>query len=235
MYIKYDGTNYYGFAIQKNYRTIQGSIQLALKKIFKEEISVICSGRTDRGVHAIEQIVSFKNQKMFNLVGLIKTLNNKICNDIEIIKIEIVDNDFHARFSIKSKTYKYVINNGTFDVFMKNYQTHIFQNINVDKMVEASKDFLGEHDFLSFSTSCKANNVRTIIDIVIHENDNRIITIEVTANGFLRYMVRMMVAKLINIGIGKTNNIHELLENPRKGASIFKVESQGLYLNTINY
>lgn len=235
MYIKYDGTNYFGFSIQNNYATIQGSIETALKKIFEEKVTTLGSGRTDRGVHAIEQVISFKNKKFFNPVGLSKVINNKIPSDIEILKIEIVDSEFHARFSSKSKTYKYIINNGTFNIFMRNYETYIFRKINLDTMINASKYFIGEHDFSSFTTSSKGNNIRTISDIIISKNENEIITLEITANGFLRYMVRMIVAKLINIGIGKENNIVELLKNPRKGSSIFKAESQGLYLNTINY
>jgi len=235
IHLKYDGTNYFGFAIQNNYRTIQGSLQMVLTDIFKEKISIVGSGRTDRGVHANEQVISFTNKKEFNLIALKKIINNKIDNDIEIIKVETIDINFNARFSAKSKTYKYIINNGDFNIFKKNYQSYIFKEINVNKMIDSSNIFLGEHNFLSFSTSIKINNIRTINSIIIKKDSNKIITLEINANGFLRHMARMIVAKLISIGIGKEDNIEYLLKNPKKGSSIFKAEPQGLYLNTIIY
>lgn len=233
--LKYDGKDFFGYAIQKDKITVQGILEKSLKKILNEEITIWSSGRTDRGVHANDQVISFFSKLKITPDNLTIALNNQTPKNIEIKSTIIMDQDFNARFSVKNKTYKYIINNGEYNIFKRDYEIYIFRKIDFLLIKEASKEFIGKHDFASFSTTEKENTIRDINSIEILKNKNDIITIKINANGFLKYMVRMIVAKIINIGLGKINNINSLLDNPKKGSSILKAPPEGLYLDIVNY
>lgn len=237
--ISYLGYGYNGWAKQiNNEKTIQQTIENELSNVFNTKIQIYSSGRTDKFVHANNQVFSCKiNELKIPLVNLKELLNKKLIkNNIFIKSIEIVNNDFNARFSAISKTYKYLINVGEFNLLENDLINQLNQKLNIKKMKIASKLFLGKHNFLSFSTSELENTIREInwIKIIKHKN---IIEIYINANGFLRSMVRMLVAAMMNYSQDKINldQIQWLLDNPRKGASIEKAKACGLYLEKVYY
>ncbi|MGL5630636.1 MAG: tRNA pseudouridine(38-40) synthase TruA [Mycoplasmoidaceae bacterium] len=233
--ISYDGTNYHGYAKQLNKVTIQSQIEDALEFIFRQKIKVNSSGRTDRYVHAIGQVINFKTDVYIKKNNLIIALNNQLPNDIRIKLIEEVDINFHARFMTKSKTYMYVINNGNYDLFRRNYELFVKTKINIELLKKTAEKFVGTHNFSSFSTTKKMSKIRTIKKIEIIDSSNNLIFIKITADGFLKYMVRMIIGKLIQINFGKEDNISYLLNNPKKGSSLYKEKSHALYLLNVEY
>ncbi|MGL4769166.1 MAG: tRNA pseudouridine(38-40) synthase TruA [Mycoplasmoidaceae bacterium] len=233
--ISYDGTNYYGYAKQLNKATIQSQIEDALEFIFRQKIKVNSSGRTDRYVHALGQVINFKTDIYIKKNNLTIALNNQLPNDIRIKLIEEVDINFHARFMTKSKTYMYVINNGNYDLFRRNYELFVKTKINIELLKKTAEKFVGTHNFSSFSTTKKMSKIRTIKKFEIIDSNNNLIFIKITADGFLKYMVRMIIGKLIQINFGKEDNILYLLNNPRKGSSLYKEKSHALYLLDVEY
>lgn len=199
--VAYDGTNFHGWAKQKNTRTVQQAIEDSLKQVFDEQINIFCSGRTDAFVHAKEQYFNFHTRKEWKTKNLQMALNNVLPNDIVVNKIKIVDKKFHARFCAKSKTYVYVINT-RFNIFKQNYELFYPKKINLEKIKQIAKEFIGKHDFLSFSRSTIIDTQRTINFIRIKKDKTRI-NIHINGNGFLRNMVRMIVGSLLDVNENK--------------------------------
>lgn len=226
----YDGTNFFGWAKQKNLRTVQGEVEKYLSSLFNEKINVYASGRTDRFVHALDQCFNFKSDKKISLKVIKKYLNSHI-NDIFIKQVKFVDINFSARFSIVKKTYLYVINTGEFNVFKKNYELQLNHKVNVSKLKKIKSFFIGEKDFKSFSTADKESTIRKIEKISIRISDSKIF-IKITGNGFLKNMVRMIIATMLKYSENKIDEIKikNLFENPTKGASVYKLDGCGLYL-----
>ena len=202
MTIRYDGSRYKGFQrLKDNNMTIQGKIEDVLSKIVNENIEIIGSGRTDMGVHAYGQVANFKTNSNLSIEKMKSYLYEYLPEDIVITNIEEVSERFHSRYNAKSKVYLYKIYNNKFhDPFLRKYTTHIAKNLDIELMKEASKYFIGEHDFTSFasSKSKKKSNVRTIYSINIIEN-NGLIEIYFEGNGFLYNMVRIMTGALIDV------------------------------------
>ncbi|MGL5246084.1 MAG: tRNA pseudouridine(38-40) synthase TruA [Mycoplasmoidaceae bacterium] len=234
--ISYDGSNYYGWSKQKHEITIQDHLEKVLLKIFKEKIVINCSGRTDKGVHALNQYFHFDAEMIIDPEKLLFILNKFINEDLYIKKIKLVNKDFHSRYSIKNKTYLYIINTSKKDPFMCNKELQYNKEINVDKLQEILNTFLGKHDFLSFSTSILKNTTREINWINVRKTNNKI-KIKINGDGFLRYMVRMIVSYSLIVLEGKKdiNSIKKLLLNPSKGSSIHKANACGLYLYNVYY
>lgn len=235
--ISYIGTNFFGFSKQiKIYNTVQSSIEEKLLKFFGKPIIIIGCGRTDKYVHAINHVSNFHTNSEFNIGKLFYFLQKELPNDIYIKQIIKVPDNFHARFSCKSKTYLYKINDGNFNCFDKDYIYQFNKKINIRKMKKISKYFLGTKDFLSFSTSKVENTIRKINWIKI-KRESGIICIYINANGFLRNMVRMIVGTLVKLVHDYVNKklVLELLANPKKGSSINKAPGCGLYLFEIIY
>lgn len=227
----YDGSFFCGYAKQKgDVLTIQQEIEEKLSIIFSSNINVVASGRTDKYVHALDQTISFKSKTEINPENIKKFLNSNLKN-IYIKHIEIKNDNFNARFSIKSKTYMYVINTGEFDLFRQRYEYQLNEEINIHKSKEILDLFVGEKNFLSFSTSSLENTIRKINRIKIIKK-NKKIYIFINGNGFLRNMVRMIVSTIINYckSIVTYDNILNLFKNPKKGSAIYKAPGCGLYL-----
>lgn len=235
--ICYDGSFFHGYAKQKeDILTVQKILEEKLSKIFNSKINVVASGRTDKYVHALDQTISFKANQFIEPVNLKSFLNSNLEN-IYIKSIENKEENFNARFSIKSKTYMYIINTDKFDLFRQRYEYQLNQQIDIEKSKDILNLFVGKKDFLSFSTSSLENTVRKVnkIKIVIK---NKKIYIFINGDGFLRNMVRMIVATIINYCLGKltVSDIENLFNNPKKGSAISKAPGCGLYLyKTIYY
>ena len=237
--VAYDGNNYAGFQSQINALTIQDTIEKVLAQIFREKIRIVMSSRTDAGVHAKGQVFHFDSQVKKDLGKLKYSFNCLLPKDIHVLKIENVTEKFHSRFSVKNKTYEYIINTGEYDVFMDGYAYQCHYELDVDMMKKASKLFIGTHDFGSFNTSSikeYPNQVRTISEFKITQKKDLII-IRVTSTGFLRNMVRIMVGTLIDLGRGQKTikDIKNMLDHPSKTTRRYNANPHGLYLIKIRY
>ncbi|MCH1960443.1 MULTISPECIES: tRNA pseudouridine(38-40) synthase TruA [Romboutsia] len=240
MTIKYDGSRYKGFQrLKDNDMTIQGKIEDVLSKMTNEHIEIIGSGRTDMGVHARGQVANFKTNSELSLKKMQDYLYNYLPEDIVITELEEVEERFHSRYNVKSKTYLYKIDNNKYhDPFTRRYTTHIEKKLNIDLMREASEYLVGEHDFTSFasSKSKKKSNVREIHSIVINENNN-MIDIYVQGNGFLYNMVRIIAGALIDVGSKRKTpqDIKIMLENKDRSKSSDTAPAKGLCLYKVTY
>lgn len=235
MIISYDGTRYKGFQAQINELTIEDELNKAISRLFKESIRVIGSGRTDAGVHAIGQCVHFDTNNYINPTSLKNGLNSILPEDIVVKEIENVDESFHARFSATSKEYRYYISKKN-NPITRNYTNYIY-NLDIDKMKEAIKLFEGTHDFKGFSFFVPHKPTeRTIFEATINDLGDYI-EIIFKGNGFLKYMVRIMVGTLIEIGLNKRNinSINDVFEKKDRGLAGKTALPKGLFLFKVNY
>jgi tRNA pseudouridine38-40 synthase len=237
--IEYDGTNYSGWQVQPNGNTIQETIEKALFKITGENITINGSGRTDSGVHAYGQVASFISISGIPPEKFSYALNQNLPDDIVIKKSEQVSDDFHARYSAVKKEYIYKIYNSLFpSAIHRNHMYHIRQELDTVKMQNAADYFCGKHDFSSFMSagSDVKSTEREIYKSEIKRNQD-IITFNITGNGFLYNMVRIIVGTLIEAGTGKIkpDKIQEILKSKDRSQSGKTAPPHGLYLNKVYY
>ena len=202
--VAYDGTNYHGYQIQKNGITIEEVLTGALCDLTGENIVITGGSRTDAGVHALSNMVVFDTEARMPGEKYSYALNQRLPLDIRILKSEEVSLDFHPRHCNSKKTYEYRILNAEFlNPVKRLYYHHVYVPLSIEKMQEASKFLVGEHDFTSFCSAGAQveSKVRTIYDISISKKDDDI-TISVTGNGFLYNMVRIIAGTLIEVGRG---------------------------------
>lgn len=238
----YDGTNYCGYQKQPNKRTIQEEVENVLTKINgNKKVIISATGRTDAGVHALNQKAHFDLDKKFDINLLKKSLNKMLPEDIYVKKIEIVADDFHARFNVKAKEYIYKINLGEYNPLEKNYVYQYNKRLDVSEMERALKYLEGEHNFKSFTKANdkKDNYNRTIIRATLERNPKNVneLIISLIGNGFMRYMVRNIVGLLIEIGEGKrkSEDVFKILSAENRTASGKTAPPNGLYLNDVFY
>lgn len=235
----YDGTAYNGFQTQPNLTTIQECIENALTKINNgKKTPIIASGRTDKGVHALCQCGHADIDVNITEKKLKRAMNSNLPDDIHVIETKIVDDDFHARYNVKEKTYQYIINTGEYDPIERNYVFQYNYGLNIEAMADAIKVFVGEHDFRAFVTDSKEkeNCVRTIYYASIEKRNNKIL-ITFRGNGFLRYQIRNMVGILIKVGENKisTEDVEKILKSKDRTTGGKTAPAQGLYLTNIEY
>jgi tRNA pseudouridine38-40 synthase len=238
--VQYNGTKYNGWQrLPDNMeKSIQGKIEVLLSRLLDEDIKIIGSGRTDAGVHALAQTCNFYTEKKLP-VDFLEQCNHYLPKDIRIIELEEAEERFHARYNAKDKVYMYRIDNTKFgNPFLKDFSYFVDRKLDVKKMRETAKYFIGEHDFTSFSKSKskKKSSVRTISSIEIKEQDD-IIEIYYKADGFLYNMVRMMTGALIGVGLGqiKPEEVEKLLKDKSRDTHRFVVPPQGLFLYKVEY
>ena len=237
--IEYDGKEFNGWQKQPNKLNIQGSIEQAIYQITGEEVELNASGRTDAGVHALGQVANFKTNSNIPIEKFAIAINTKLKKSIRILKAEEVDERFHSRLSCKRKTYRYIINNseqGT--AIYRNLETNISYHLDETKMNEASKYFIGEHDFKAFKASgtSSKSSVRKIYDAKVYRQGDRIF-IEITGNGFLYNMVRIISGTLVEVGMGKMQpeEIKEIIQSKNREKAGKTLPPQGLYLVEVEY
>ncbi len=209
--IQYDGTDFHGWQIQGSERTVQGELQRVLSLIENAEVPVTGSGRTDAGVHAEGQVANAKISKSFTPEKLRCAINGNLWRDVRILQVEKVPENFHARFSAKGKTYVYrVINAPVISPFWIRYAHHEARPLDVGRMNEATRLFLGEHDWTAFSSanSDSEDKVRTISEFTVESvwdtrSNSSLIEFRITGNGFLRYMVRSIAGTILEVGRGE--------------------------------
>lgn len=237
--IEYDGKCYNGWQKQPNKLNIQGEIERAIYNITKEEVNLIGSGRTDAGVHALGQVANFKTNSEIPIEKLPIAINSQLKNSIVIKEAEEVDERFHSRYNAKHKTYRYIINNskcGT--AIYRNLEYSYPFKLDAEKMKQASKYFEGEHDFKAFKSSgtSSKNSVRTIYKAIVKQEGEKII-IELTGNGFLYNMVRIISGTLLDVGLGKirAEEIPEIIESKDRQRAGKTLPAHGLYLVEVKY
>ena len=234
--LEYDGTDYYGFQIQKEGRSIQQELENALFEFGKKRIKTVGGGRTDAGVHAKGQAVSFQIEWARGLDVLQRALNAKLPNDIHVNRLVEVDEKFSARYSAKSRVYQYrVWNHPERDVFRSRFTHWVIEPLDVPAMQQAAAQLLGTHDFGGFGSPPQGNNpVRTLIKADVARDGDEI-QFGFEANAFLYRMVRRMVGTLLLVGRGamSPSEIDNVLQ--RKRRSGFSAPSQGLTLMEIKY
>ncbi len=238
-FISYDGTNYHGFQRQENALSIQQVLEDTLEKIIGEKCTVYGCSRTDTGVHANEYCFNFHHNNSITENGLKRALNGLLPDDIAVNSCEEVDESFHARYDTTAKEYIYKIHNSqTKNPFFRNRFYLYKHQINVQLIQEASKYFVGTHDFKSFSAkSCtKKNTIRTIYYFDIFKKDD-IIEMHIKGDGFLYNMIRIMVGTLIFVNEGKypPEEIVKMIEKKDRTFAGKTAPAHGLYLNKIFY
>lgn len=236
--VSYDGSNYYGFQKQNNKSTIQNVIEDCIKKITKNDVTIHASGRTDAKVHAYGQMFHFDSDLNMNETNWFNALNSLLPMDIRVKKVWIVEDDFHARFNVKKKNYIYKINIGEYNLFEKDYVTQINSTLNFDKIKEASRLFIGSHDFRNFCSNNEIDGdyVRDIYSIdVLLENDY--LTLSFIGSGFKRYMIRMIVGTIVEYSKGRIelNYIIDRLDSLEFKTTQYNINPEGLYLNKVYY
>ncbi len=237
--IEYDGKDFNGWQKQPGKLNIQGEIERAIQEITGEEVELIGSGRTDAGVHALGQVANFKTNSTIPIDKIPYAINSKLKRTIRIKHAEEVDERFHSRYNCKRKTYRYTICNsiqGT--ALYRNMEYHIPQPLHVEKMQQAVTYFEGEHDFKAFKSSggSHKSSVRTIYKAIVKQEGERIL-IELTGNGFLYNMVRIIVGTLLKVGMEEIQpeDIPHIIASQDRNQAGKTVPAHGLCLVEVNY
>ena len=227
--IKYDGTNYYGFQKQKDKITIQSELGKVLSKIF--------NSRTDKKVHANYFVFHFDSDKEKNTSKLMISMNKLLPEDIYVKGVYVANNLFHARYSVVSKKYMYVINMEEFDPVTRNIILQYGKKIDINLLKEASKYLIGKHDFKSFTSDNEKESTIRTINYINFEIDKNLLKIYISGDGFLKYMVRNIVGLFleINDGIKNVNDVNKVLESKDRTKLGKKALPNGLYLEEVIY
>ncbi|RNC86688.1 MAG: tRNA pseudouridine(38-40) synthase TruA [Winogradskyella sp.] len=235
--LSYNGKAYHGWQIQPNAVTVQQTIEDALSKLLGQPLNIVGAGRTDTGVHASQMYAHFDFDEALDEKQLQFKLNSFLPKDIAIHSIQQVNDEAHARFSAIKRTYDYKIAL-TKNVFLYDYAYHVHQRLDVDKMNEAAAILLEYQDFQCFSKS--NTDVKTYICNIEYAKWNlkdNLLVFTISADRFLRNMVRAIVGTLVTIGLGKleAKEMHRIIASKDRGEAGFSVPAKGLYLTEVHY
>lgn len=237
--IEYDGCNYFGWQSQPDGRTIQDVVQSALSKVASAPVSVIAAGRTDTGVHAVEQVIHFDTDAKRPLMAWIRGTNALLPSGVAVLWAHEVGDEFHARFSAQARSYRYKLFCRPVRSALQHGKVGWFhQPLDANKMREAAGYLLGKHDFSAFRASeCQAKSpVKNLREFRISQ-ENGLIILDLTADAFLHHMVRNIVGCLVYIGNGKhpPQWMREVLEGRQRSRAAPTFAPDGLYLRHISY
>lgn len=238
--VSYNGFNYYGWQRQPDeLPCIQQILEKAISKVADHLVEVICAGRTDKGVHALGQVVHFDTHAERNQRGWLLGINTHLPHDVRVQWVQPVIEDFHARFSAVSRRYRYVIyNNFVPSALFHQQTTWYLQPLDEKKMAEAGQYLIGEHDFSSYrAVECQARSpVRTVHDLTI-TRQNKFIFMDIQANAFLHHMVRNIAGVLMSIGSGHHPPIwaQEVLAAKDRRVGDITAPANGLYFMEVSY
>lgn len=238
--IEYDGSNYHGWQRQKSEPTVQEAIEQAVQIMTSQTISLIGSGRTDAGVHALGQTANFKCDTHLCPDTLQKGLNSLLGSDIVITSCQEVPLNFHARFDVKNKIYCYRISNSAIPPAIgRQYVWHVRKKLDLSTMETASAMLVGKKDFKSFegAGSPRAHTIRTVINAGFTTGKNGILSFSIDADGFLRFMVRNIVGTLVDVGMGKISpeDFKTIVSAKNRTLAGATAPPQGLFLVEVNY
>ncbi|MEZ5942248.1 MAG: tRNA pseudouridine(38-40) synthase TruA [Planctomycetaceae bacterium] len=260
--LSYDGTDFAGWQVQPNRRTVQGVVEHSIEKTSGESLRILAAGRTDSGVHALGQVANFRTESDIPPDRWKLALRAHLPDEVVVVESEEVDYDFHATFSAKTKRYRYVIYNHVVEFpFLKNYAWRISQELDVAAMHAAAQELIGKHDFRSFESHWpnKATSVRTVNHVSVRrvaewpawspvatagervEGESTpeapFIVLEIEADGFLYNMVRTITGTLLNVGRGNWtgNDVRRILEAMNRKEAGGTAPAHGLYLVCVHY
>lgn len=235
----YDGSRYHGWQKQNNANGIQSVIEAAFAAFSREPVSITAAGRTDAGVHARGQVFHFESSLGMQPENFQRALNANLPLDIRILKVEAVDDAFHARFGAKAKRYDYWITYDRLDPFSFPYKTLSWKRLDINRMKKGAEYLLGRHDFTAYSSAKihpDKSRIKTIasIEFLEHGEDLQVIFL---GDGFLRYQVRMMMGTLMAVGAGdlEPEAVQQILESKDKEICRYNAPAQGLYLMEVFY
>lgn len=237
--IKYDGSAYHGWQVQKNAITVQQVLQNAIEKVFGNRLDVIGCSRTDSGVHANMYCLSIDTDMSIGCENVIMAINGYLPKDVAVVDCKEVDLDFHPRYDVKTKQYVYKVYNARIrDPFLADYALHYRVPIDADYLNEEAQAFVGEHDFCGFCSidSDVENTVRCVKSFSV-ERDGDMVNFTVEADGFLYNMVRIMIGTLLFVNEGKIKQgeISSVISSKDRTKAGKTAPPQGLYLNRVNY
>ncbi len=238
--LEYDGSHYHGWQRQVDGPTIQGIIEEKIQRMTHEPVSLIASGRTDAGVHALNQVCNFISKTKIDPKVLKRGLNALLPDDILIKKAEYVPLDFHAMYSAKSKTYEYrILNRKEPHVFIRSYAWHIERDLGIELMHSCISLLCGKHDFSSFRSTGSGNRnpVREMMRAELQGPDQGLLRFVFEADGFLRHMVRNIVGTVVEVGQGKIglDEFAEIFHSKDRRRAGLKAPPQGLFLVEVRY
>jgi tRNA pseudouridine38-40 synthase len=234
MGVEYVGTHFFGWQIQKDgIRTVQLEVEKSLSKIANHDIRVFCSGRTDSGVHAYQQIIHFETSSIRSEKAWVLGGNRFLPDDVNFLFAKVVDDSFHARFNAFARRYNYKIYNSPIRSSIK-HNKYLWEprNLSVENMQIAANYLIGEYDFSSFrGINCQAKTPIKTIEFIKITKENEVITIDIKANAFLHHMVRNIVGTLLKIGYGDkpTKWMSEVLEKKDRKSAGMTAPACGLY------
>ncbi|MEK7485447.1 MAG: tRNA pseudouridine(38-40) synthase TruA [Planctomycetota bacterium] len=238
--VEYDGTNYFGWQIQKNrQKTIQEALQTAIQKVTGKKVSVIGSGRTDTGVHALGQVAHFQSDTTLSPEKLLPAINHYLPSEIAIQKLMRVSEDFHARFQAKRKLYRYQIwNHPIYSPLSCQHTTWIRSKLNLERIQEASSFLVGTHDFSAFASKKdpEKSGVRTLYRADWSKVGERLI-FDIEGSGFLYNMVRVIIGTLVDVGFEKKTpqKFKEILDSCSRSEAGTTAPPEGLCLVSVHY
>lgn len=238
--IEYDGTCYYGFQLQVGLPTIQGEIEKALWQLTKENIRVMGAGRTDAGVHAKGQVISFWTESSLEVERFIHGLNFYLPLDIAVKAVYKVNSNFNVRHDARNREYKYyILNSWTRSPIRAGYSYRVGGYLDIGAMNRACEFLVGEHDFISFASSKEAGMMNTIRRVYSAEvkKDNELVIFNIVASAFLPHQVRNTVGSLVRVGLGKmkVEEFCSIISKRKRALAGPTAPAQGLCLMQVNY
>jgi tRNA pseudouridine38-40 synthase len=238
--IEYDGSAFHGWQRQKQARTVQQTIEQALAVMTRETVTLIGSGRTDAGVHALGQTASFRTACGLNGTAFLNGLNSLLPDDVVVRACEPMPASFHARFDARSKRYRYHIHNHALAPAVgRQFVWHIRRPLDAAAMAKAAQAFIGTHDFKAFegAGSPRSHTVRTVTDSIVSQTADGRLTYDIQADGFLRFMVRNIVGTLVEVGLGKipVREVAVILQAKDRCRAGATAPPQGLFLIAVIY
>ena len=243
--IQYDGTDFHGWQVQENDRTIQGELERVIGSLEDAEVKVAGSGRTDAGVHAEGQVANVMLNRDFTPGKLRNAINGNLWRDIRILNVERAPDEFHARFSAKNKTYVYrIVNAPVMSPFWRRFALHETRPLDIARMEQAARLLLGEHDWTAFASakSDGESRIRMVTNVGFESRwDSRanaaVIEFRISAGGFLRYMVRSIVGTLLEVGRGEkdSDTIQTAIITGDRDLAGKTAPAQGLTLLKVDY
>ncbi len=238
--IEYDGSDFHGWQRQKKDRTVQETIEQALTAMTREKVTVIGSGRTDAGVHALGQVAGFKTRSRLDAPVFLSGLNSLLPGDVVVRACEQMPDNFHARFDVTCKRYRYhILNRPIPPAIGRQFVWHIRKPLDTVAMAEAAATLMGTHDFKAFegTGSPREHSVRTVTGSAFKDTGGGSLTYDIEANGFLRFMVRNIVGTLVEVGLGKldTQAVRTILQSKDRSRAGPTAPPQGLFLIDVAY
>ena len=238
--LQYDGSRYHGWQRQKGVPTIQGVMEDRIHMMIREPVKLIGSGRTDAGVHALNQVCNFRTKTKIDPVSLQRGLNSLLPEDILVKDAAYAPPDFHSMYSSKSKTYEYrVLNRKEPDLFLRFYSWHIAVDLDLKAMQRCVSLLRGKHDFSAFRSSGSGNRnpIREMMKAELQGPAEGILVFLFEADGFLRHMVRNIVGTVVEVGRRRTgfDEFVEVFQSKDRGRAGVKAPAQGLFLTNVQY